>query len=312
MGDDAGRRAALATMHERHDAVAERVQRVYGLRLPGHLAVFCAFWKSASDAERAAVEHLMVRPFGLTEYFADGGLERRARDGLDERLHARYRCDPPEFVTVLSGGSDGLHYGLWYDDPAEVPTLIVHNYARDSAETWANGYRTLLGELHGLTTAVLDERDDDTVAALVEPLLEALDWFVDADNEAVDADGPVRWSGVRRESTAVSVFPLLPSDAGDPQLGRSHTRLEELHAGGAEAAAWIARAEAELAAGEPALALAVGGELHWLAGDEHRDVARRLRADGYRLLGRDAIAGIVEVHAADAGLRDVDVLVATG
>jgi hypothetical protein len=306
VGNDARRRAALDKMYERHPAVAERVQRVHGLRLPHHLAVFCAFWDSADDAERAALEHLMVRPFGLTEYFADGGPALRARDGLDERLHGRYRCDPPEFVTVLGGGSDGLHYGLWYDDPADAPTLIVHNWARDSAETWANGYRTLLGELYGLTTTAMEEYDGEA-APVLRPLLDALDWFVDADNEAVEADGPDRWAGSARENTAVSVFPLLPGDAGDPQLGRSHTRLDELRDGGAEAAAWIAQAEAELAAGRPALALAVGGELHWLG--DHEQLAGRLRADGYRLLGRDAIAGIVEVHAANAALPSVDVLI---
>ena len=36
----------------------------------------------------------MVRPSGLTEYFGVGGL--RLRDGLDERLHARYRRAPDE------------------------------------------------------------------------------------------------------------------------------------------------------------------------------------------------------------------------
>ncbi|GIJ57199.1 ADP-ribosylation family protein [Virgisporangium aurantiacum] len=308
MDHDARRRAALNKMYERHPAVAERVQRVYGLRLPRHLAVFCAFWESADHAERAALNDLMVWPFGLTEYFADDGLGLRARDGLDERLHGRYLCDPPEFVTVLSGGSDGLHYGLWYDDPAEVPTLIVHNYARDSAETWTSGYRTLLGELYGLTRTVLEDHGDEASAEM-RSLLDTLDWFVDADNEAVEADGPVWWAGFQRQNTAVSVFPQLPGDAGDPQLGRSRARLKELRAGGAEAAAWIAHAEAELAAGRPALALAVGGELHWLAGDEDREVARRLRADGYRLLGRDAIAEIVEVHAANSGLRDVGILI---
>jgi hypothetical protein len=39
-------------------------------------------------------------------------------------------------VTIGWGDSDGLHYGLWYDDPSQPPTTIVANYARDSAETW--------------------------------------------------------------------------------------------------------------------------------------------------------------------------------
>jgi hypothetical protein len=161
----------------------------------------------------------------------------------------------------------------------------------------------------GLTTSVLEETHDDGTVAKMQSLLDALDWFVDADNESVEAYGPSRWMGFQRESTAVSLFPKLPGDVGDPQLGRSNARLDELRAGGTEAAAWIAQAEAELAAGRPALALAVGGELHWLAADEYREVARRLRADGYRLLGRDAIAEIVEVHAANASLPDVGILI---
>lgn len=107
MGDDVRRGAALAVMEERFPAVEARVWRVYGLRLPRHVAVFCAFWASACAAERAALDHLMIGPFGLTEYFGDFGLQLTSWDGLDERLHGRYRYDPPEFVTVLSGGSDG-------------------------------------------------------------------------------------------------------------------------------------------------------------------------------------------------------------
>jgi hypothetical protein len=114
VSDDARREAALSLMQARFPTVAARAWQVYGLRLPRHVAVFCALWASADAAELGALDHLMVRPFGFTEYFGDNGLLLTTRDGLDERLHGRYRCDPPEFVTVLGGGTDGLHYGLWY------------------------------------------------------------------------------------------------------------------------------------------------------------------------------------------------------
>jgi hypothetical protein len=85
--DDSGRReAALALMLGRFPSVADRVGRVYRLRLPRHVAVFCALWVSANDAEREALDYLMVRPFGLTEYFGDDGLRLAGRDGMDERL----------------------------------------------------------------------------------------------------------------------------------------------------------------------------------------------------------------------------------
>src|SRR4029079_17577588 len=130
------RRAALSLMWERFPAVSALVGRGYGLRLPRHLGVLCALTRSRDAAEREGLNYLGMTSFGLTEYFGDDGLNLVGRDGLDPRLQGRYRQDPPEFVTVLGGDTDGLHYGLWYDDPADLPALTVRNYARDSAETW--------------------------------------------------------------------------------------------------------------------------------------------------------------------------------
>ena len=299
-------------MQGRFPAVAARVRQVYGLRLPRHVAVFCALWASASSTERAALNHLGVWPFGLTEYFGDGGLRLTGRDGLDERLHARYRRDPPEFVTVLSGGTDGLHYGLWYDDPAGLPSLLVYNYARDDAVTWASSAATMLGEIRrGAQQAVQDFGDDeyDEDVRLILPVFAALDWFADADQRALEADGLPPGAAADRQSSAVSVFPALPADCGDPQLARSEERIRAFGEGGSVAAQWIALARDQLAAGKPALALAVGGELHWTDLDQYRQASRDLLADAYRALGRDALAGIVEVHVAHRDLRSVGVLV---
>src|SRR5262245_48877862 len=115
-------------MDERFPFVEERFRRVYNLRLPRHIAVFAAFWHSLDRAERSAVYDSMgLGMLGITALFADDGLSLSARDGLDERLDGRYRRDPPEFVSIVSGDSDGLHYGLWYDDPADLPTFIAYN-----------------------------------------------------------------------------------------------------------------------------------------------------------------------------------------
>jgi hypothetical protein len=308
--DDQRRTAALATMWERFPLVAERVRRVYGLRLPHHLAVFAAFWASTDGAEREALSDLMVYPWGVTDYFGDDGLLLVARDRLDERLHARFRRDPAEFVTVLGGGSDGLHYGLWYDDPAELPSLIAYNYARDSAETWASSSSTLLELLRGRVGAVLsDYGDDGEEAQRIRPLIAALDWFNAADREALLADGESRWASAPRLYSAVSLFPALPPDSGDPHLTKSPDRLSVFEGDAAQAARWIADAERELAAGRPALALAIGGELQWLDQDEYRRQGLDLLTGAYRMLGRDALADIAEIHAEHRDLSSVEILV---
>ncbi|BCJ39576.1 hypothetical protein GCM10010168_92450 [Actinoplanes ianthinogenes] len=310
MTDDARRGEALATMLGRFPAVAERVARVYGLRLPRHLAVFAAFWASTrhDPAERAALSGLGLEPWGVTDYFLDGGLDRTGRDGLDERLHGRFRRDPAEFVTVAAGDSDGLHWGLWYDDPAELPTFVVHNYARDSAETWTSGDASMLEMTASVVARAMSDYDGEE-AERYRPLIGALDWFAGPDREALAADGPVRWaSHPHRWAGSISVFPALPPESGDPRPAEADRRLALFQAGSAEAGAQIADARRELVSGRPALALAVGMELHWVDGDEYRDAGRDLLVDAYRALGRHALADIATIHAANRDLPTAEVL----
>ncbi len=85
-------------------------------------------------------------------------------------------------------------------------------------------------------------------------------------------------------------------------------RLEAYRTDETRARQWIAEAAAELAAGRPAFALTVGRELHWLDADPYRGDALDLLAGAYRALGRDALAGIAEVHAAHRDLPSVAVL----
>ncbi|GAA4609240.1 hypothetical protein BJY16_007233 [Actinoplanes octamycinicus] len=300
---------ALGIMTERFPLVAERIQRLWGLRLPRHVAVFAAL--AASDG--GALNEMGISPWGVTDYFRDDGLDRRGRDGLDPRLHARFRCDPAEFVTVMSGGSDGLHYGLWFDDPAELPTVIARNYARDSAETWASTAPTLLRVVREEVDRFLsDYGDEREEAERVTPLIDALGWYAAADEAALRQDGPPRLVSAPRSYLAVSLMPLLPQGSGDPQVAASGSRLDAFQKDPAQAAEWIAQARRQLAAGQPALALAVGSELHWLDLDVHRQAGLDLLLGAYHALGRDALAEIATVHAAHRDLRSVEVLITDG
>ena len=66
----------------------------------------------------------------------------RVKKGLDLRLHWRYHLDPPELFTVAAGNEDGLHFGYWFDDPAEGAACVAAYYARDAFELSVPG-RTL-------------------------------------------------------------------------------------------------------------------------------------------------------------------------
>jgi hypothetical protein len=130
------RQAAFAATLARFDAAAAHMRAVYDMPLPRHLAPAIGFWNGLTRDEREeAWSQLGCGPSGVGEWLEEGGLDRRP--ALDERLHYRYRRDPPEFVTVCDGNSDGSHWGLWYDDPRELPRVIAHNWARDSSENGA-------------------------------------------------------------------------------------------------------------------------------------------------------------------------------
>ncbi len=309
---------ALAAAEDRFDDVAARLRTVYGLRLPRHLAVFAAYLDAiGAPGRRALADGVGVSPGGILRYFEDGGLALTGRDGLDERLDCRFRCDAPEFVTVLWGDTDGLHFGLWYDDPAELPTQVVHNYARDSAETWTEALPTVLAQVRRrLDDAEQDAADDPDYdapdgARRRAELLRAIAAFAGADEQACAQDGPVRWAGTPRPAILGGFGPALPEGSGDPRGGyeRYEERYQAFRARSPQAGEWIADAERELAAGLPAYALVLGRELHWLDAAELREDALRLLTGAYRALGRDALAEIAAVHYANRDLRSVEVLV---
>lgn len=308
---------ALDGAQARFDAVAQRVKDVYGLILPRHMAVFAAFLGGVGGEGRSALgQSVGVYPAGITRYFETEGLTLTGRDGLDERLESRFRCDPPEFVTVMHGDSDGLHFGLWYDDPAELPSFVAHNYARDSAETWTERLPTALAQIgRRLSDVEADVEEDSGNEYGGErqraQLRLALDAFAEADRAAVADDGPRRWADAPRPDVLGGLGPAIWQSAGDPRGG--HEKVNERYAAYRSRAPqvrdWMAEAQQELAAGRPAFALVLGRELHWFDNTDYHDAALALLTAAYRALGRDALADIAEVHYANRELRSVDVLV---
>ncbi len=314
--DPGGVEAALAAAEARFPAVAQRVWAVYGLRLPRHMAVFAAFADGiGADGRRALSESVGLRPGGIARYLEADGLAVTGRDGLDERLEGRFRCDPPEFVTVLWGDSDGLHFGLWYDDPEEPPSFVAHNYARDSAETWTEHRPTVLAQIAGRLDDVQADIEEDEGHEYGgeqdrEQLRRALEAYGEADQRAQAQERRSRWADAARPNVIGGLGPALPEEAGDALGGHgpAEERYGAYRSRAPQVLEWIAQAQVELAAGKPAFALVLGRELHWLDAADYHEAALSLLTGAYRALGRDALAEIAEVHYAHRDLRSVDVL----
>jgi len=52
---------------------------------------------------------------------------------------SRYYYDLPEFVTLFTGTTDGLHWGYFFDAPGELPPVIAHYWHRDTFEHAIDG-----------------------------------------------------------------------------------------------------------------------------------------------------------------------------
>ena len=61
-------------------------------------------------------------------------LKKFARQPENPLKDARYYNDPPEFLTVASGGTDGLHWGYYIDDPHAPTFPVVSYYSNDAFE----------------------------------------------------------------------------------------------------------------------------------------------------------------------------------
>jgi hypothetical protein len=300
----ARRKAALAAAVARFPAAVERMRATYGMPLPRHLAYGIGFWLGLTDQERdEAWAYFGNGPAGVGEWFEPGGLDRVPE--LDERLHYRFRRDPPEFVTVFTGSSDGSHWGLWYDDPHELPRLLAHNWARDSSE---NGPEkaTLLASLRD-HLAGSDFKPDEWKHAR-----QVLAWLdeVHAQELAAHRDERIGPPPLRTRHTIGGLDPVVRGARIPEEFtsfnSESH-RLDTYRKDPATARGWISRALEDLARGEPMRALFLARELHWSDHDDLRDEAADLGIRAYEAIGRHPLAEVLRVHVAHRDLTSVHI-----
>ncbi|QDU96932.1 ADP-ribosylation family protein [Lignipirellula cremea] len=125
---------AAAMKHERD----EQLHALYGIRFPRD---FFDFWEWYNELPPEFVntfeEELGIRLVGPFDVLAGKFDDVKLR--YPAVLHWRYLYDPPEFFTVFSGNTDGLHWGYWFDDPARLPPVVSAFWASDAFELWSPG-----------------------------------------------------------------------------------------------------------------------------------------------------------------------------
>ncbi|MEU5985799.1 hypothetical protein [Streptomyces sp. NPDC047434] len=310
------------------EAAVRRVQAEWGLELPDSFLLFLDFLDGLDDTERQALRDLDVTPCGVSDLFRDPGA--RPREGVDIRAHGRYYRDPPEFLTFLHGGSDGLHFGLWSDDgrgcagvasywthdgggierrhatPLEAVRSRIEGAHRDLADYAADGdpeEEARLAALAGLRTALTrHETGERTETGLA--YAQAYEYR----RPSVDTARVTTLDEAGALVSGETAHGRPPHPAADPH--RFETFMDELFADPAALRAAHAEALRRAAAGDPAEALVLGRDLHWASYGvpEREEYARELLAVAYRELDRPALAEIAAAHHRHRDLPDVDVL----
>ncbi|MFD7504154.1 ADP-ribosylation family protein [Streptomyces sp. NPDC059850] len=307
--------------------VEERVRRDWGLTLPESFFRLMEFLGRLGPVERRALADMDVSPCGVADLYDAPGA--RPREGVDVRVHGRYYRDPPEFLTFLHGGSDGLHYGLWSDDGRTCEGIASY-YTNDGGGierrpgTPLEAVRALL-ERHWQDLAD-DDGDEEYVAGRrsgLESLRLALTGFETGDRAEVG----IAYS-MLHDAAALPVDPTrITTLDGAGALVAGGTALDRPPHNGADDYAFaqfmygffddraaversVEEARRRCAAGDPAEALVLGRDLHWASGREPvlEEFARDLLATAYGALDRPALAGIAAAHHRHRDLPRVDVL----
>ncbi|MGW6023498.1 ADP-ribosylation family protein [Streptomyces sp. NPDC055099] len=257
-----------------------------------------------------------------------GEPERMPVGDIDVRVHGRYYRDPPEFLTFMHGGTDGLHYGLWFDDGRTCSTVASY-YNNDgggidtTASTPLEAVRALLERFW--RDLQDDERDEeaDVRSGQLALLRDALTAVETGDRPEVGlaysskydrATGPVdphritTLDGAGGLASGASTLDR-PGHRGVDEY-KFATYMYDLFDDAAALRANVEDARRRCAQGDPTEALLLGRDLHWAsAGDTDREaLAHELLVLAYRALDRPALRAIAEAHHRHRSLPQVDVL----
>lgn len=274
----------------------------HGLILPDHVFTFWAFWLSLNDALKDVMDFIGILPTGIFDTFGDK--EEYPIEQDYRSTHSHYN-DPPEFLTVLSGNSDGHHFGLWYDDPANEPIGLMSYYSSEADGISNNGAKTLLEEVryqiesastmdssfisveeYRLIQIQLSALREHVMLFETGERLETGEKYLETYREPLSGKriATVDYAGISipgcfLERDINSISTAILND--DPIVDT-----------------WIELALHKCSENQPVYALALGRDLHWLSykNPQREAAAAKLLEAAYKVLNRDALASIAILH----------------
>lgn len=105
------------------------VKHTLGIALPADFEAFYQLVQQLEDQGLALNEYPLnielVGPFALFD-------EEPSEEEPSDLWSGRFFNDPPEFITVLRGEPDGLHWGYWFDVPGQERPVVASYYHNDA------------------------------------------------------------------------------------------------------------------------------------------------------------------------------------
>lgn len=272
-----------------------RIREFYGFAFPDDFFLFREFMATLPPGILGDVcDMYPAHPFDV----ADG--EPPANFPDHPHWEDRYYHDLPEFITLFTGTTDGLHYGYFFDAPDELPPVVASYWHSDTFEHGIDG-DTLFEAVrwfvekaeHGYTEMAADPREAEysqqrlEQVATLRTLLSA-HWGADRNQTGLKYMRRVTGSNWRKPAAKTwdKLGIVVPSTAykqlsTDPWAGYQadpqHPQIEKLTTETMKA----------LQTGQPGAALQLGRNL-WVWAREFPECYSLLDA-AYAALGREPL-----------------------
>ncbi len=283
----------------RHTLLEQR----YGLQFPES---FYAFYEFAC-AHAELLEFLGRGLMGMSLAGSDlmGPFEFLKTPNLPQGnpiQDARYYNDPPEFLTIAFGRTDGLHWGYYVDDPQSPTFPVVSYYSNDAFEldvvgdTLFEAARDEVESHHNGCLEMVDYDPDakDTYERRLDQLAllrQALQTHETGERTEVGEDYLTKYhprNGISRQVIAPTrdgMGIVVPEGKYRPLSGDDAFQIWNYHPTPQEAQERAEKAMELLTQGYPGAALKLGKDL-WIY-QEHRETSYALLDAAYAALGRE-------------------------
>lgn len=287
----------------------QRIRDFYGFDFPDD---FFRFREFMAELPRKLLEDACdMVPTGAFNIAAG----RKPKDYPDHPYwEDRYYNDLPEFVTVLRGSIDGLHWGYVFDAPGERPPVVAHFWNSDTIEhdidgdTLFEAVRYRLEESESEYQEMMEDDPDEAAyyrkrLKQVDKLRDKLSKYFGADRPETGEDYTDLYDGSAWRKPVAETwdhlgiivpkgkYRKLKSDPfADPHTGEERKITKVV------VKSLVAEARKQLAAGYPGAALKLGRDL-WVWARPH-PVCYELLDEAYAALGREPLRRLlVEARA---------------